>query len=102
MPEESNLDAVNLFRQIKVETEIDDISAAILTLAQSLSWININLQVADTGYPERIGKDIADAIEGISRGGAVQVILDGEMTNNVRAQVDASVEMGRSGESAAT
>jgi hypothetical protein len=95
MSEESHYEAVNKFREIKRETECDDLTAAILTLAQPVSWIDINVQVSDDGYPERLGKDIADAIENVTKDGSISVMLDGEMMNNVRAMVDVSGEVDR-------
>jgi len=92
MPE-SHYDAVNTFRRIKEETGSEDLIAAVLTLARSVSWINISLQVSDDGYPERLGKDIADAIENVTKDGSISVRLDGEMMNNVRAMVDLSGTM---------
>ncbi len=96
MSEESHYQAVNTFREIKKEVECDDVTAAILTLAQSVSWINVSLEVSDSGYPERLGKDIANAIENVTKDGSISLALDGEMMNNVRATVDVSDEGNRS------
>lgn len=96
MPE--NIEVVESFQRIKSEANCDDLAAAILTLAHTLSWLNVNLQVSDTGYPERVGGTIADAIESVSKHGAIQLSLNGEMMNNVRALVDVSDGATRSSE----
>jgi hypothetical protein len=78
MPEESNYEAVNVFRRIKEDTKCDDLTAAILTLAEHLRYVEVGVAFSENGYPERIGQDIADAIGGVTKDGAIQVKMAGE------------------------
>lgn len=50
--------------------------------------------MSDTGYPERLGKDIAYAIEAVTKAGAIRVELEGETINNVRGVMDVSTDTG--------
>ncbi len=70
-------DTVAKFKEIKAEAGCDDLTAAILTLAESVQWITATVQISENGYPERLGGDIAkaitDAAESFTQGGAVNV-----------------------------
>ena len=90
MSEESHYNAVNIFRDIKKETQTEDIVAAILTLSQTLRYVDVSLEVSDSGFPERLGKDIADAIEDVTKEGAIQVNVGGEIGSIVRGMMDVS------------
>jgi hypothetical protein len=75
-----------LFRRIKDELGCDDQPAAMLALAQSLTWVNVSLQVSDGGYPERLGNNIADAIDAVTKNGSISVRVEGEMMNSVSTE----------------
>jgi hypothetical protein len=91
----SDYDAVNIFKKIKHEEGFDDRTAALLTLAETISrfqGLEIWLKDSGEGPEDKFGKDIARAIEDVTKDGAIQVNLDGELVNSVRGAVDVSGE----------
>jgi hypothetical protein len=95
MSEESDYNAVNIFRQIKSQTGCDDTAAAILTLAQCIpNSLTVYPENGEEYGLDRVGKDIADAIEAVTHEGSIRLSLDGEMINNVQGIMDVNTDIG--------